>query len=94
VIIYFFIVTAFAMIIFENGIYLFNLLFLVSFMTVLFRMDEVAQKLNEEWKTRHFESSEEAFAKADEGFVRESGPSFFQKGKETKTVLAARKSKK
>lgn len=64
---------------------------LVSFMTVLFRMDDVAQRLNEEWKTRHFESSEEAFAKADEGFVRESGPSFFQKGKETKTVLAAKK---
>ena len=57
-------------------------------------MEEVAQKLTEEWKTRHFMSSEEAFAKADEGFVRESGPSFFQKGKETKTVLAARKSKK
>jgi len=55
------------------------------------RMDDVAQRLNEEWKTRHFESSEEAFAKADEGFVRESGPSFFQKGKETKTVLAAKK---
>jgi len=54
-------------------------------------MDDVAQRLNEEWKTRHFESSEEAFAKAEEGFVRKSGPSFFQKGKETKTVLAAKK---
>jgi len=43
------------------------------------RMDDVAKKLSEEWKTRHFEASEEAFKKAEEGFVRSSGPSFFQK---------------
>jgi hypothetical protein len=42
-------------------------------------MDDVAKKLSDEWKTRHFESSEEAFKKAEEGFVRSSGPSFFQK---------------
>ena len=45
----------------------------------IFRMDDVAEKLSAEWKTRHFESSEKAFKKAEEGFVRQSGPSFFQK---------------
>ena len=42
-------------------------------------MDDVAKKLSDEWKTRHFESSEEAFKKAEAGFVRNTGPSFFQK---------------
>jgi hypothetical protein len=42
-------------------------------------MDDVAKKLSDEWKIRHFESSEKAFKKAEEGFVRETGPSFFQK---------------
>jgi zeaxanthin epoxidase len=43
------------------------------------RMDETAKKLSETWKAAHFESSEKAFKKAEEGFVRETGPSFFQK---------------
>mmetsp|Transcript_59811 Transcript_59811/g.66870 ORF Transcript_59811/g.66870 Transcript_59811/m.66870 type:complete len:579 (+) Transcript_59811:45-1781(+) len=49
------------------------------------RMDDVAQRLTEEWKSRHFKSSEEAFAKVDEGYVRESGPSFFNIGEQSKT---------
>mmetsp|Transcript_43105 Transcript_43105/g.49681 ORF Transcript_43105/g.49681 Transcript_43105/m.49681 type:complete len:586 (-) Transcript_43105:155-1912(-) len=57
------------------------------------RMDDVAQRLTEEWKSRHFKSSEEAFAKVDEGYVRESGPSFFNIGEQSKTVLAAEKIK-
>jgi len=43
------------------------------------RMDGVAKKLNDEWKIRHVESSEKAFKKAEAGFVRDTGPSFFQK---------------
>ena len=42
-------------------------------------MEDRAKKLSEEWKIRHFESSEEAFKKAESGFVRDTGPSFFQK---------------
>eukprot|EP00536_Pseudo-nitzschia_multiseries_P000664 jgi/Psemu1/249822/estExt_Genewise1Plus.C_80128 len=61
------------------------------------RMDDVAQKLSDEWKTRHFESSEKAFKKAEEGFVRESGPSFFQKAEveepEPEPLVAGFKSK-
>jgi len=57
------------------------------------RMDDVAQRLTEEWKSRHFKSSEEAFAKVDEGYVRESGPSFFNIGEQSTTVLAAEKIK-
>jgi len=57
------------------------------------RMDDVAQRLTEEWKSRHFKSSEEAFAKVDEGYVRESGPSFFNIGEQPKTVLSAKKTK-
>jgi len=56
-------------------------------------MDDVAQRLTEEWKSRHFKSSEEAFAKVDEGYVRESGPSFFNIGEQPKTVLSAKKTK-
>jgi len=56
-------------------------------------MDDVAQRLTEEWKSRHFKSSEEAFAKVDEGYVRESGPSFFNIGEQSTTVLAAEKIK-
>mmetsp|Transcript_5699 Transcript_5699/g.13850 ORF Transcript_5699/g.13850 Transcript_5699/m.13850 type:complete len:399 (-) Transcript_5699:1921-3117(-) len=58
------------------------------------RMDEISERLTEEWRKRHFESSEEAFALAKEGFVRESGPSFFQKAELPETVLAAFKGKR
>ncbi|KAG7342458.1 FAD-dependent monooxygenase [Nitzschia inconspicua] len=58
------------------------------------RMDDVAQRLTAEWKERHFESSERAFARKDEGFVMDTGPSFFQKSEQPETVLAAQKSKK
>lgn len=59
------------------------------------RMEDVAKKLNEEWKTRHFESSEQAFKEAEEGLVRESGPSFFQKAEEQEPepLVAGLKSK-
>jgi len=57
-------------------------------------MDDVAKRLAEEWKSRHFESSEKAFTRADEGFVMDTGPSFFQKSELPETVLAAQKSTK
>ena len=57
-------------------------------------MDDVAERLTEEWRKRHVDASEEAFAKAEEGFVFDSGPSFFQKAEQPETVLAARKSTK
>jgi hypothetical protein len=57
-------------------------------------MDSVAERLAEEWKSRHYESSEKAFARADEGFVMDTGPSFFQKSEQPETVLAAQKTKK
>jgi len=58
------------------------------------RMDEIAAKLNERWQRTHRESAEEAFALADDGFVRETGPSFFQKSEQPETVLMAKKPKK
>lgn len=56
-------------------------------------MDEIAEKLQERWVSQHKESAEEAFALKDDGFVRETGPSFFQKAKDIipETVLQARK---
>ena len=54
-------------------------------------MDDIAKKLNERWQITHKEGAEEAFALADEGFVRETGPSFFQKSEQPETVLMARK---
>lgn len=57
------------------------------------RMDDVAKRLTKEWKSRHLESSEEAFAMADEGITRESKPSFFKISEQPSTVLAATKSK-
>ena len=57
-------------------------------------MDEIAAKLNERWQKTHRESAEEAFALADDGFVRETGPSFFQKSEQPETVLMAKKPKK
>ena len=57
-----------------------------------YRMDNVAKRLSDEWRTRHLKSSEEAFAEAEKGIVKESGPSFFQKERAlTDTVLAAMK---
>ena len=55
------------------------------------RMDEIAKSLNERWQTEHKASAEAAFNRAAEGFVYESGPSFFQKSEQSETVLAARK---
>ena len=52
------------------------------------RMDDVADKLSAEWKIRHEEASEEAFKKAEEGFVRNTGPSFFQKAEAEETAPA------
>jgi hypothetical protein len=57
-------------------------------------MEDVAERLTKEWRKRHVESSENAFAKAADGFVFDSGPSFFQKAEQPETVLAAQKSKK
>ena len=52
-------------------------------------MDETAKMLSERWRKTHKESAEEAFKLADEGFVYEAGPSFFQKAEQPETVLAA-----
>jgi zeaxanthin epoxidase len=54
------------------------------------RMDETAAALEVAWKEKHFEGAEKAFALADEGFKRETGPSFFEKAKTTPaTVMSA-----
>jgi hypothetical protein len=55
------------------------------------RMEDIAKELKERWEKTHKESAEEAFALEDEGVVRETGPSFFQKAEQPKTVLSARK---
>lgn len=55
------------------------------------RMEETAAALEAAWKVKHFEDSEEAFALADEGFKRETGPSFFQKAETPATVMSAKK---
>lgn len=56
------------------------------------RMDEIAKELKDRWLITHKESAEAAFVRAAaDGFVFESGPSFFQKSEQPETVLAARK---
>jgi len=55
------------------------------------RMDNVAKRLSDEWRTRHKSASEEAFAQAEKGIVKQSGPSFFQKERLSETALAATK---
>jgi len=54
-------------------------------------MRETAAALEAVWKEKHLKSAEEAFARADEGFVRETGPSFFKKAEIPATVLQAKK---
>lgn len=54
-------------------------------------MDKIAEDLEARWKIQHFKDSEASFAAADDGFVRKSGPSFFQKSEVPETVLAAKK---
>ena len=54
-------------------------------------MDKIAADLEARWKIQHKEDAEAAFAAADDGVVRKSGPSFFQKAEVPETVLAARK---
>ena len=56
-------------------------------------MAKTAKALAEAWESKHKEACESAFSDAEDGFVRSSGPSFFQKNKvdESPTVLAARK---
>jgi zeaxanthin epoxidase len=45
------------------------------------RMEETAKALEDAWKVKHVEGAEAAFALADKGIQRETGPSFFQKAK-------------
>ena len=54
-------------------------------------MRETAAALEAVWKEKHRKEADEAFARADEGFVRVAGPSFFQKNKIPETVLQAKK---
>jgi hypothetical protein len=54
-------------------------------------MRETASALEAAWKVKHRESAEAAFLLADEGFVRETGPSFFRKVEVPETVLQAKK---
>jgi RNA-splicing ligase RtcB len=54
-------------------------------------MEEIAKDLNERWLITHREGAEKAFALQEEGVVRETGPSFFQKAEQPETVLRARK---
>jgi zeaxanthin epoxidase len=54
------------------------------------RMDETAAALEAAWKDKHVIGAEKAFALAEQGFQRETGPSFFEKAKTTPaTVMAA-----
>lgn len=54
-------------------------------------MRETASNLEESWRKRHFDDAEASFALADEGYKRETGPSFFKKAEIPETVLAAKK---
>lgn len=51
---------------------------------------ETATALEAVWREKHFKAAEEAFARADEGYARESTPSFFQKAEIPLTVLQAK----
>lgn len=56
------------------------------------RMDDIAKALKERWEITHKETAEAAFERAsEEGYVQESGPSFFQKVELPFSALAARK---
>ena len=52
------------------------------------RMPEIAESLEARWKVQHEIDAEAEFKAKEDGFVRKSGPSFFQK---VETVLAAKK---
>lgn len=53
---------------------------------------DITNQLRERWTEQHRKDAEAAFAQKDAGFVRESGPSFFQKAAQVKeTVLQAKK---
>ena len=55
-------------------------------------MKETAAALAEVWKDKHKETAEKAFQKKEDGFVFESGPSFFQNANTVpETVLQATK---
>lgn len=54
-------------------------------------MRETAKALEAVWKERHFNEAEATFAQKDEGFVRVTGPSFFQKAEISSTVMQAKK---
>ena len=47
--------------------------------------------MKDEWKTKHMEEAEDAFALVKEEGQKSSGPSFFQKAETPKTVMAAKK---
>lgn len=57
-------------------------------------MREKAAALAAVWKDKHEKTAEEAFQKAEDGFVFQAGPSFFQKSEEPATVLQAVKPRK
>jgi zeaxanthin epoxidase len=50
---------------------------------------QTAARLEAVWREKHYESSEAAFKLAREGFVRDAGPSFFQKAESVKEVAAS-----
>ena len=54
-------------------------------------MKETAAALEAAWKAKHFEDAEEAFTQAEEGYIRETIPSFFKKAEIPETVLQAKK---
>lgn len=52
---------------------------------------ETAAALEAVWREKHYQDAEAAFALADEGYVRDAGPSFFKKAEVPETVLQAKK---
>jgi zeaxanthin epoxidase len=54
-------------------------------------MEKTAAALETAWRVKHEKDAEEAFARADQGFVYTAIPSFFKKAEIPTTVLAAKK---
>jgi zeaxanthin epoxidase len=50
---------------------------------------QTSKSLEAKWRVKHYQDAEAVFREADEGYIRQSIPSFFKKSEVTETVLQA-----
>jgi hypothetical protein len=54
-------------------------------------MEGIPAALESKWKTEHYDTAEDAFARVAEEGQAAAGPSFFEKAKVSETVLQAKR---